>query len=76
MYWQIYKKLRNWLNLYDHTDDAARNKFIGVELDYKESYGRLEAFNGNPLKVVQSCKKEVLSVSFIPIGDYKGLVEY
>ena len=62
--------------LFDHIDDAAKNKLVGVESNYDEAMRRLVGYFGNPVKVVQSCMKEVMTQSFIQLGDYKSLVDY
>ena len=47
--------------LLDHLDDAAKNKFIGYDSNYKEAMKRLDSYYGDPRKVVACVMKEVLS---------------
>ena len=62
--------------LKDHLDDVAKSKFIGYERDYDEMMKRLDAFYGDPLKVIECVMKEVASPSAIREGDYKGLISF
>ena len=62
--------------LQDHLDEAARKKVVGFETNYEESMNRLDAYYGNPQKVIGCVMKEVTSPECIAEGDYGGLVEY
>ena len=62
--------------LYQHVDDAARSKFVGFECDYAKAFACLEAFFGDPMKVVRCVMSEVMSQTIIADGDYKSLVKY
>ena len=62
--------------LKDHLDEVAKSKFIGYERDYDEMMKRLDAFYGDPLKVVECVMKEVSSPSAVKEGDYKGLISF
>ena len=62
--------------LWEHIDDAAQQKCIGFENDYKEAMKRLTQFYGDPSKVVHCVMREVNSPSPICEGDYEGLISY
>ena len=47
--------------LMGHLDDAAKAKFVGYETNYSEAIQRLDAFYGDPVKVVSCINKEVMS---------------
>ena len=59
-----------------HLDEEARKKYIGWESNYAESMKRLNAFYGDPIKIVSYAMMEVRSPHPIQEGDYRSLLSY
>ena len=61
--------------LNDHLDDAAQERYAGVE-EYDEAMKLLTRHFGDPSKVVQCVFQEISSQDQICDGDYRALVSY
>ena len=72
-----YEEEKWWSGLlWDHLDEAARLKFVGYETNYSQAMERLDAFYGDPVKVVSCVTREVMAPRAIADGDYKSLLSY
>ena len=59
-----------------HVDEHAREQYVGYENDYDGALARLDAYYGNPVKVVDCTLSKVMSPSDICDGDYVNLMSY
>ena len=57
-------------------DSEARKQYVGFETDYEEAMRRLDAFYGNPQKVIDCVMDEVVSPQAMIEGDYRSLISY
>ena len=63
--------------LFEHLDESAKRRLIGLENDYHPAMDKLATHFGNKLKVVQCCLAEIGNVRAIKgANDYAGLVNY
>ena len=62
--------------LWDHVDDAAREKMVGHKDNHDIALEKLHKYYGDPLKVVDCVMKDALSPMHVSEGDYKGLISY
>ena len=62
--------------LWDHIDDAAREKIVGHKDNHDIALDKLHKYFGDTLKVVDCVMEDALSPLPVSEGDYKGLISY
>lgn len=58
--------------LLNHLDEKAQHQIVGLETDYDAAMNQLDAYYGDPKKVVRACLDEVRAQPQVNAFDYSG----